>query len=107
VHPHRDVDIVSVILNGRVGHRGSLGDGSVIEGPGIQVQRAGSGMQHAEFSLEDRKAELVQIWFLPPERGLTPNYPNFSLKSVEMADPLLKAGLAETMGRLAPPETGA
>jgi len=84
IHPHHDVDIVSVILNGRVGHQGSLGDGTVIEGPGVQVQRAGSGMQHAEFSLEDRKAEIVQIWFLPPERGLTPAYQNFSLKPGEL-----------------------
>ncbi|ELR66930.1 Pirin-like protein [Photobacterium marinum] len=84
LHPHNDVDIVSVILNGAVGHKGSIGDGTVIEGPGVQVQRAGTGMQHAEFSMNDAKAEIIQIWFLPPENGLQPDYQNFSLKEGEL-----------------------
>ncbi|OLQ74289.1 Pirin-like protein [Photobacterium proteolyticum] len=85
LHPHNDVDIVSVILNGAVGHKGSLGDGTVIEGPGVQVQRAGTGMQHAEFSMNNTKAEILQIWFLPPETGLEPAYQNFALKQGELA----------------------
>ena len=80
IHPHNDVDIVSVILNGAVGHKGTLGDGTVIKGPGVQVQRAGTGMQHAEFSLNDTKAEIIQIWFQPPKVGLTPAYQNFNLE---------------------------
>jgi len=44
IHPHKDVDIVSIILTGNVGHKGTLGDGTVIHSPGLQVQRAGSGM---------------------------------------------------------------
>jgi len=84
IHPHNDVDIVSVILNGAVGHKGTLGDGTVIEGPGVQVQRAGTGIQHAEFSLNDTKAEIIQIWFLPPQNGLKPAYQNFKLKEGEL-----------------------
>lgn len=84
IHPHNDVDIVSVILNGAVGHKGTLGDGTVIEGPGVQVQRAGTGMQHAEFSLSDTKADIIQIWFKPPETGLKPSYRNFILKKHEL-----------------------
>jgi len=84
LHPHNDVDIVSVILNGSVGHKGTLGDGTVIEGPGVQVQRAGRGMQHAEFSLNDTQAEIIQIWFLPPEHGLTSAYQNFALQQGEL-----------------------
>nr|WP_232847015.1 pirin family protein [Shewanella nanhaiensis] len=80
IHPHNDVDIVSVILSGSVGHKGSLGDGTVIEGPGVQVQRAGTGMRHSEFSLSQRKAEIIQVWFRPPEQKLTPKYQNFELK---------------------------
>lgn len=79
LHPHADVDIVSIILNGVVGHKGTLGDGTVIKGPGVQVQRAGTGMQHAEFSMEGTQAEIIQVWFLPPEQGLTPAYQNFTL----------------------------
>jgi redox-sensitive bicupin YhaK (pirin superfamily) len=79
IHPHNDVDIVSFILNGSVGHKGTLGNGTIIEGPGVQVQRAGTGMQHAEFSLNDSKADIIQIWFRPPEAGLEPAYQNFKL----------------------------
>lgn len=84
IHPHNDVDIVSFIVSGAVGHKGTLGDGEVIEGPGVQVQRAGTGMQHAEFSLNDTQADIIQIWFLPPEIGLEPAYRNFKLEPGKM-----------------------
>jgi len=89
MHPHRDVDIVSVILSGEVGHKGTLGDGTVIKGPGVQVQRAGSGMQHSEFSLNDSPADFVQIWIRPPEAGLTPDYQSY---------PLDESGLTTVIG---------
>lgn len=84
IHPHQDVDIVSVILNGSVGHKGTLGDGTEIEGPGVQVQRAGTGMRHAEFNLKDTKADIIQIWFLPPTNGLEPAYQNFKLEKNQL-----------------------
>lgn len=84
IHPHQDVDIVSIILNGEVGHKGTLGDGTTIKGGGIQVQRAGTGMQHAEFSLTDEAAGIIQVWFLPPEKGLEPAYQNFDLPAGEI-----------------------
>lgn len=84
LHPHIDVDIVSVVLNGSVGHKGTLGDGTVIEGPGVQVQRAGTGMQHSEFNLNNSEAEIIQIWFLPQETDLEPAYKSFSLKKNEL-----------------------
>lgn len=84
LHPHRDVDIVSVIHSGSVGHKGSLGDGSVIHSPGVQVQRAGTGMQHSEFSIDDHQAEFTQLWFAPPKDALTPYHQNFSLKEGEL-----------------------
>lgn len=80
LHPHRNVDIVSFISKGAVGHEGSMGHGTKIEGPGVQVQRAGTGIQHAEFNLNDEKSELVQIWFAPPEKGLEPGYQDFKLE---------------------------
>lgn len=84
IHPHNDVDIVSFITSGSVGHKGTLGDGTVIKGPGVQVQRAGTGMQHSEFSVDDKKAGIVQIWFLPPKDGLAPNYQNFKIEEGQM-----------------------
>ncbi|WP_310618369.1 pirin family protein [Flexibacterium corallicola] len=79
MHPHADVDIVSFIPKGAVGHEGSMGHGTTITGPGIQVQRAGTGIEHAEFSLNGEPADLVQMWFNPPKKGLTPAYQDFKL----------------------------
>ena len=79
IHPHDNVDIVSVVFNGSVGHKGTLGDGTTIQAPEVQVQRAGTGMEHAEFNLNDTPADIAQIWFKPPETGLEPAYKNFKL----------------------------
>ncbi len=92
MHPHKDVDIVSFIPNGAVGHEGTMGHGTSIHGPGVQVQRAGTGIQHAEFSLNGQKADLVQIWFLPPEKGLAPAYQDFTLRKGEMTTVLGGSG---------------
>ena len=79
LHPHADVDIVSVVFNGSIGHSGTLGDGTEIHAPEVQVQRAGTGMQHAEFNIGDTHADFTQIWFKPPQQGLEPAYRNFKL----------------------------
>ncbi len=79
IHPHTDVDIVTFITSGKLSHQGTLGDGTIIDAPGVQVQRAGTGMQHAEINPQDTQTHFVQIWFLPPENGLTPAYQNIKL----------------------------
>ena len=84
LHPHNDVDIVSVVFSGSVGHKGTLGDGTSIHAPEVQVQRAGTGMQHAEFNLNDTPADIAQIWFKPPKAGLDPAYKNFKLSKDEL-----------------------
>jgi hypothetical protein len=78
------VDIVTVVLSGSIAHAGTLGDGTVIHAPAVQVQRAGTGMRHSEVSPDYRKADFVQIWFLPPEQGLAPDYQNISLEDGEL-----------------------
>lgn len=80
LHPHQNVDIVSIVLNGKVGHKGTLGNGTVINAPGVQVQRSGTGMQHSEFSMTDESARIIQVWFLPPKNGLKPDYQAFDLQ---------------------------
>ena len=79
LHPHADVDIVSIVFNGGVGHKGTLGDGTEIHAPEVQVQRAGTGIQHAEFNLGDKHADFAQLWFRPPQQGLEPAYRNIKL----------------------------
>lgn len=88
LHPHRDVDIVSVMLKGRVEHRGSLGDGTILGERTIQVQRAGTGMRHNEVNPDPETTRMLQIWFLPPRQGLEPGYQTFEAKKGEMVSVL-------------------
>ncbi|RLA65445.1 MAG: Pirin-like protein [Epsilonproteobacteria bacterium] len=84
LHPHKEVDIVSFVSSGKIGHKGSLGDGTTIQSPGVQVQRAGTGMTHSEFSMSDEKADFVQIWFRPPQNDLNPEYKNFAIEGNQL-----------------------
>ncbi len=84
IHPHNDVDIVSIVLSGGIGHKGSLGDGTEIRAPGVQVQRAGTGMRHSEFNLSDAPAEFAQLWFRPPAVDLAPAYQDINLEGAKL-----------------------
>lgn len=74
-HPHRDMEIVTLILSGSLQHRDSTGGGSVID-PGImQHMSAGRGIEHSEFNpSQSEPVHLIQIWLLPTEHGLEPSY---------------------------------
>ncbi len=74
-HGHRDMEIITYVLEGALEHRDSLGNGSIIRPGNLQYMSAGAGVRHSEFN--PSKAEgvhLYQIWILPDEEGLKPNY---------------------------------
>ena len=74
-HGHRDMEIITCILSGRLRHRDSMGNGEDIHAGEMQLMRAGSGVQHSEFNPSDSEAvHLLQIWILPSEQGLAPGY---------------------------------
>jgi quercetin 2,3-dioxygenase len=74
-HPHRDMEIITYVLEGAVEHRDSLGTRSVIPAGDVQRMTAGSGIRHSEFNPSSSAAlRFLQIWILPEAPGLKPGY---------------------------------
>ena len=74
-HPHADMEIITVVLEGELAHKDSLGSVATIKPNQIQMMRAGTGIVHSEFNASDEKpVHLLQIWLMPHTRGLKPNY---------------------------------
>ena len=79
MHPHDNMEIVTIILKGQLKHRDSMGSDGVIKENEIQVMSAGSGVMHSEFNpSEDEKVELFQIWVFPREKDIEPRYDQMS-----------------------------
>jgi redox-sensitive bicupin YhaK (pirin superfamily) len=73
-HGHSDMEIITYVRNGAITHKDSLGNTGRTGAGDVQVMTAGSGVQHAEFNLEDETTTLFQIWIMPRERGGKPGW---------------------------------
>lgn len=75
MHGHRDMEIITYILEGELAHRDSMGNGSSIQPGEVQRMSAGTGVRHSEFNHSKKDwVHLLQIWLLPEKDGITPSY---------------------------------
>jgi quercetin 2,3-dioxygenase len=85
MHPHRDMEILTWILEGSLEHRDSMGTGTVIRPGELQHMTAGTGVMHSEFNPSAKDpVHLLQIWIVPERRGLKPEYEQFAYPDAEL-----------------------
>lgn len=79
-HGHKDMEIITYVLEGALAHKDSLGTGSIIRSGEIQKMSAGRGIQHSEFNASnDNRVHFLQIWIVPDQRGIAPAYEQVTL----------------------------
>lgn len=85
MHPHRDMEILTWILDGAIEHRDSSGGSGIIRPGELQHMSAGTGVMHSEFNPSRKDpAHLLQIWLLPERNGLKPEYDQLSFTNDEL-----------------------
>lgn len=83
-HPHRDMEIISIPLEGDLEHKDSMGNKGIIKEGDIQVMSAGKGITHSEFnSNNDKPVKFLQIWVIPNKTSVEPRYQQLSLESLK------------------------
>ncbi len=73
-HPHSEMEIVTLVLEGEVSHEDTLGNRTTITAGEVQRMTAGTGLAHSEMNRQDKPLHLYQLWFMPSQKGLAPSY---------------------------------
>ena len=80
MHPHKEIDVISIMITGRVSHEGSLKHGQSLNAGEVQVQRAGGeGFSHNEINPDSTKNRMLQLWVLPEVAGQSAGYKHYAL----------------------------
>lgn len=78
-HPHRDMEIISYVVNGELTHGDSMGNKNTITRGHVQYMSAGTGVYHSEHNFGKDMVRLLQIWIMPNKKGYDPNYGDYRL----------------------------
>lgn len=73
-HPHDEMEIITIVLDGEITHEDSMGDKTVVRANDVQRMSAGTGLTHSELNLADKPVHLYQVWIYPDTKGLAPSY---------------------------------
>ncbi|WP_299606773.1 pirin family protein [uncultured Aquimarina sp.] len=88
-HPHDNMEIISIPLEGALEHKDSMGNTTVIKKGDIQVMSAGTGVFHSEYNKNsDKEVKFLQIWITPNQRNVTPRYDQITLNDEDLKDNL-------------------
>jgi quercetin 2,3-dioxygenase len=88
-HPHDNMEIISIPLEGDLEHKDSMGNTTVIKNGDIQVMSAGTGIFHSEYNKnKDREVKFLQIWVFPNKKNVSPRYDQISLKEEDRQNKL-------------------
>jgi len=88
-HPHHDMEIITYIVDGELTHKDSMGNERTLGAGGVQYMSAGTKVVHSEYNNSHKELHLYQIWILPNEKGLTPNYGDMMFDPSERKNKLL------------------
>ena len=81
-HGHRDMEILSYVIEGALEHRDTLGNGSILKAGQIQLMRAGTGIRHSEFNpSQTETVRFLQVWIKPEQKNLVPGYQEYTLQA--------------------------
>ena len=97
MHPHRDMEIITVMVEGQLNHSDSMGHQGVIRAGDVQRMSAGTGIQHSEINGGISPCRLLQIWIEPSQSGLTPSYEQQSIAVGSNWTPLIAPDQPELM----------
>ncbi|RIJ41910.1 pirin family protein [Pontibacter oryzae] len=88
-HPHAEMEVITVVLDGALVHKDSLGNEVALQAGDVQRITAGTGISHSETNDSDASAEILQLWFSPNKQGLAPSYEHMTLDFLDSKDKLV------------------
>ncbi len=90
MHPHENMEIISYIVDGEITHKDSMGNERILKRGDVQYMSAGTGLMHSEYNNHpSQDLRLLQIWILPPQKGMNPIYGDISFDESERKNKLL------------------